>query len=130
MKFKQRRTMGNCKQSNIKLSTLFIQHCFNIKRSRTRALIKNSILWPMIQQSSHSKSLFFTSTQNIIPFFHCIQSILHLLHQFANITLYTQFLNHCINISACWPFKPIWISNLISKCSLWKIRSLRYIEQF
>lgn len=75
MLFKIIDSVRDCEESNILLSAVSVQSVFNISTNSTCAFIENSEFRVVIEHSSHSNSLLFTTRELVIPVFEGFESI-------------------------------------------------------
>ena len=101
---------------------------FDIHAHSTGAFIKNSICWPVVDESSHCHSLLFSSTEHIVPVILLVPATFS-IHKVAK-SDFLEELEKVIVIltSSLVVLVGFWIDELISEGTVWQVWSLRNIE--
>lgn len=130
MMLPESRAVTHSDEGNTNLFEVLVHVLFHIKSHLTSALVENSVGWSVVNKSTHSDALLFTTGKDIIPVvfgapasFTCIQ--------IAKITFFKNFLKIIIsNALFLLSFRGVRIDQLISHRPIGKVRSLRNVENF
>lgn len=121
-------SMTDSDQSDALLFHVSIEVALNIHTDCTGALVKNGVLWLVIDQATHGHSLLFTTTEHVIPVVASVPASFT-VNEVAETDLTQKGEQVIIRDTSCllilW---CVWINQLISKGTVWKVRSLRNIE--